>query len=68
MNNVIDEIIAYECGELDESQTLQLFARLIKSHMAWSLQGHYGRVASSLIDRGYISEDGEQIFYQETEQ
>lgn len=65
MNNVIDEIIAYECGELDEAQILQLFARLIKSRMAWSLQGHYGRVATALIEQGYISDDGEQIFYQD---
>lgn len=65
MKDIVNEIIAYECGELDEAQILQLFAQLIKSGMVWSLQGHYGRVATALIEQGYISEDGEQIFYQD---
>ena len=63
--NITDKIIAYEQGELDEAGILQLFAELIKSKMAWSLQGHYGRTAKALIDAEYISEDGKHIFYQD---
>ena len=62
---MIDQIIAYECGDIDEAGTLQLFAELIESGTAWTLQGSYGRTASSLIEAGYISEDGKHIFYQD---
>jgi len=65
MNNLTDKIIAYECGEIDLAGILQLFAELIKSGMAWTLQGHYGRTAKALIDAEYISEDGQIIFYQD---
>ena len=63
--NLVDKIIAYECGDIDEAGILELFAELIKSGRAWTLQGHYGRTASALIDAGYISEDGKNIFYQD---
>jgi len=55
----VDMIIAYECGELDDNGTLELFSNLIKSGQAWSLQGHYGRTARAIIEAGYISKDGE---------
>lgn len=55
----IDSIIAYESGELNDAETLQLFADLIKSGAVWSLQGHYGRTATALLDGGYITADGE---------
>jgi len=61
--NLTDKIIAYECGDIDEAGILQLFSELIKSGRAWTLQGHYRRTASALIDAGYISEDGKHIFY-----
>jgi len=54
----ISQIIAYESGELSIEDSLVLFADLIKSGLAWKLQGHYGRTASSLIDAGLISQDG----------
>ena len=65
---LMDRIIAYEEGNIDEVGILQLFAELIKSGMAWSLQGHYGRTAKALIDAEYISEDGQTIFYEKTVQ
>jgi len=55
----VDMIIQYECGELDDNGTLELFSDLIKTGKAWRLQGHYGRTASAIIDAGYISKDGE---------
>lgn len=39
---MLDDIIAYESGVLDEEATIDLFQRLIDNGMAWSLQGHYG--------------------------
>ena len=63
--NITDKIIDFECGLLDDTGVLELFAELISSGTAWKLQGSYGRTASALIDAGYISEDGKHIFYQD---
>lgn len=57
--DVLGSIIAYEAGELPEQDTLNLFAHLIRSGMAWQLQGSYGRTAQALIDQGLISPGGE---------
>lgn len=54
----IDSIIAYENGELDAIETIALFADGIASGFVWKLQGHYGRTATSLIERGLISPAG----------
>ncbi|KKM61429.1 hypothetical protein LCGC14_1531890 [marine sediment metagenome] len=51
----IDKIIAYEQGELDEEETLELFQALVDNGMAWTLQGSYGRTAMSLLEGGLIS-------------
>lgn len=48
----IDQIIAYENGELDEVETIELFQSLIDSGLVWQLQGHYGRTAARLIEAG----------------
>jgi hypothetical protein len=50
----IDKIMAYENGELDEDETIELFQSLLDSGLAWQLQGHYGRTAQYLLDNGYI--------------
>ena len=51
---MIDKIIAYEQGELDEAGTLELFQALVDNGMAWTLQGSYGRTAMSLLEAGLI--------------
>ena len=56
--DLTDKIIAYECGDMDDTGMLELFAELISNGMAWTLQGSYGRTASALIDAGYIDTDG----------
>ena len=49
----VDQIIAYECGELDDDATINLFQDLINSGLAYQLQGSYGRTANALIEAGY---------------
>ena len=49
-----DKIIAYECGELEDLEVLDLFQELVDTGLAWQLQGCYGRTAKNLIEAGYI--------------
>jgi len=55
---LVDKIISYESGELDNEGILELFAELIKTGQAWHLQGCYGRTAQGLIDKGLIDRHG----------
>ena len=50
----IDKIIAYEEGELEEEEVIELFQNLVNSGLVRQLQGHYGRVASALLSQGLI--------------
>ena len=53
-------IIAYEQGELDHDETVELFQYLVDTQLAFRLQGHYGRTAVALYKAGFITdEDGE---------
>ena len=54
-----ETMMAYESGELNDAETINFFADLVKTKMAWSLQGSYGRMASAMIDAGFISPEGE---------
>lgn len=56
----IDKIIEYEQGELDDESIVVLFQDLIDSGDAWTLQGHYGRTAMSLIEAGYCHPAGSE--------
>lgn len=57
--DMTDKIMAYEAGMLDGAGMVYLFAELVRNGMAWSLQGHYGRIASRLIDVGILTSDGD---------
>jgi hypothetical protein len=52
---LIDKVIAYEAGELNEDETLDLFQQLVDTGMIRGLQGHYGRTAQAIIDAGLIT-------------
>ena len=58
LSSLTTEIIAYESGELTPQEQEELFAKLIKNGMAWTLQGHYGRSAMDYIRAGYIDRAG----------
>ena len=48
----IDNIMAFESGELNEQQTIEFFQSIIDSGLVWQLQGSYGRFARNLIEAG----------------
>jgi len=55
----VDKIEAWENGTQEPADTLEMFAELIRTGAAWTLQGSYGRTASDLIERGYLTQSGE---------
>ncbi|MEU8621398.1 hypothetical protein [Streptomyces sp. NPDC048623] len=61
MKDIAIDLMSYELDELDDHETLDLFATLIRSGMAWTLQGSYGRTADRLIEAELITKDGEVI-------
>lgn len=50
----VDKLLAFESGELDESETVALFQELVDTGLAWQLQGFYGRMTVDLIKQGYV--------------
>jgi hypothetical protein len=59
--NEVDAIMDYEQGNLSDEDTIKLFSHLVKTGKVWSLHGHYGRMAKSLIDGGYIDKKGNTL-------
>jgi hypothetical protein len=55
---MIDQIIEFENGMLSEREEISLFSHLVKTGMAWQLQGMYGRQAKYLMDNGVIDRNG----------
>lgn len=53
MKDFLTALISYEDGDLDEEEVVELFQYLIDTGQAWTLQGHYGRVARALIRNGF---------------
>jgi hypothetical protein len=58
MTDLMTGIMAYESGDLNDIETLELFSKLIISGDVWRLQGHYGRMAHALISDGWVNKDG----------
>lgn len=58
MSGIVNQIVQYESGQMDQDEQVAFFSELVKSGLAWQLQGHYGRMARSLIIEGYLTEEG----------
>jgi len=56
--DLVDKIIEFETGGLSDMQVIELFAELVRTGVAWTLQGSYGRAAHQLIVGGYIDANG----------
>jgi hypothetical protein len=52
MDAIIDKIIKYERGDLDQHESVQFIQELIDQGLAWKLQGRYGRTATLFIEAG----------------
>ncbi len=52
--NIVDGINRYESGEMDTGEQVEFFQHLVDTGVAWSLQGHYGRTASWMINEGLV--------------
>ena len=50
---MVDKIISYEQGEMNEEEMISFFQELINTGLAWKLQGSYGRTAMNLIEEGF---------------
>lgn len=57
--DLVDQIMEYESGMLSDPETLEMFSEMVRSGTAWSLQGHYGRTANSLIEDGWLNREGD---------
>ena len=53
--DIVSRIVAYESGELDDVETIELFQRLVDTGLVWQLQGSYGRTAAALIAAGEVT-------------
>ena len=52
--DTVENIIAFEAGELSEEEVIDFFKELTDSGLINSLQGSYQRVAVQLKDEGLI--------------
>jgi len=55
-SNIINKLLNYEIGLLEEDEVIDLFQELIDTRLAWTLQGSYGRLAEQLITNGFCTE------------
>ena len=51
---LVDQLIAYEEGQIPEDQEVAFFEHLVETGTCWQLPGHYQRVAANLIEAGLI--------------
>jgi hypothetical protein len=52
---LVDRLIAYDEGQITDDQEVAFFEHLVETGTCWQLQGHYQRVAATLIEAGLIS-------------
>ena len=52
---LVDQLIAYEEGQITGDEEVAFFEQLVETGTCWQLQGHYQRVAATLIEAGLIN-------------
>jgi hypothetical protein len=65
MMDLTSAIIAFENGELEYDEIIELFQMLVDSGLDTQLQGSYGRAAHDMYEQGLIKRNGK--FKNETE-
>ena len=58
--HLVDQLIAYEEGQITDDEEVALFQHLIDTGTCWHLSGHYHRVGATLIEAGLIKPPPEQ--------
>ena len=53
-NSIVDKMIAYEGGEMNEEESIEFFQELLDRRLISSLQGSYQRTAAILLELGHI--------------
>jgi|TARA_R110000823_G_scaffold285993_2_gene404395 hypothetical protein len=56
MQDIVGQIMAFEQGELEDSEVYALFQFLLDSGMIYSLQGSFQRMAEDLLVAGMIEQ------------
>jgi hypothetical protein len=51
---LVDQLIAYEEGQITDDEEITFFQHLIETGTCWQLQGYYQRVGATLIEAGLI--------------
>ena len=51
---LVDQLIAYEEGQITQDEEVAFFERLVETGVCWQLSGHYQRVTATLIEAGLI--------------
>ena len=51
---IVDKMIAYEGGEMNDEETVEFFQELLDRRLINSLQGTYQRIAALLLELGHI--------------
>lgn len=52
--NIVNDILAYEGGEMSEANMKKMFQNLVNTGQVWRLQGRYGRTAMAMLEAGVI--------------
>jgi len=52
---LVEQLIAYEEGQLTKDEEIAFFEHLVQTGACWQLQGHYQRVAATLMEAGLIN-------------
>lgn len=62
--NLVEQIIAFEGGDMEEDEVIEFFQELIDTGMVWVFHGFYGRAACDLIAAGLcVASTDEARFY-----